>query len=63
MLYGVEGSFNLHCQLGGLIFKNAGFSGCLNIGISFRAREVNIVLLYALELKGKTGTGKEEATL
>lgn len=34
-----------------------------NIGISFRAREVNIVLLYALELKGKTGTGKEEATL
>ena len=62
MLYGVEGSFNLNCPFGGLIFKNAGFSGCLNIGISFRAR-VNIVLLYALVLKGKTGTQKEEATL
>lgn len=59
----MEASFNLNCQFGGLIFKNAGFSGCLNIGISFRAREVNIVLFYALVLKGKTGTVKEEATL
>ena len=59
----MEASFNLNCQFGGLIFKNTGFSGCLNISISFRAREGNIILFYALVLKGKTGTVKEEATL
>lgn len=55
MLYGVEGSFNLNCQIWGLIKKDAVFSGCLNRDISSRAREVSIVLLYALVLKGKTG--------